>query len=359
MTLEPNPANLPPRPPIPPLPENIVHGTSSSGTGVLGESNYGPGVNGRSVIYGDGNPPVELTLGGNSDGVLGESGQGAGVHGISSQNGDGVLGESPSTGVHGISSHNGDGVLGESPGTGVHGRGVSQGVLGEGTNGVLGQSTSAGGSGVLGENLAQAGAGTGNGVTGLCNQSAGSGVWANNTGGGTGVAGTSDAAGGIGVYGRGGKLAGRFEGNVEVTGDVCLVNQDCAEDFEISGTELIEPGTVMVIDRDGALQISEYSYDKRVAGVVSGAGDLRPAIVLGRQTSAERRLPIALLGKVYCKVDASSLPIEVGDLLTTSATPGYAMKAADRNKAFGAVIGKALHRLQTGLGLIPILIALQ
>ena len=52
-------------------------------------------------------------------------------------------------------------------------------------------------------------------------------------------------------------------------------------------------------------------------------------------------------------------PIEVGDLLTTSATPGHAMKATDPLKAFGAVIGKALRPLDSGQGLIPVLIALQ
>ncbi len=70
-------------------------------------------------------------------------------------------------------------------------------------------------------------------------------------------------------------------------------------------------------------------------------------------------MPLALVGKAYCKVDAQYASIEVGDLLTTSPTPGHAMKADDLLKAFGAVIGKALRPLPTGLGLIPILIALQ
>ena len=69
--------------------------------------------------------------------------------------------------------------------------------------------------------------------------------------------------------------------------------------------------------------------------------------------------PIALLGKVFCKVDAQFGPIEVGDLLTTSPTQGHAMRVADPLRAFGAVIGKALRPLAGGQGLIPILIALQ
>ena len=68
---------------------------------------------------------------------------------------------------------------------------------------------------------------------------------------------------------------------------------------------------------------------------------------------------MALLGKVFCKVDASNAAIEVGDLLTTSSTPGYAMKVSDPQKAFGALIGRALRALPDGCDLIPILIALQ
>ena len=74
---------------------------------------------------------------------------------------------------------------------------------------------------------------------------------------------------------------------------------------------------------------------------------------------ATARIPIALSGKVYCKVDAEPSPIQIGDLLTTSETPGHAMKAEDPFKAFGAVLGKALRALGAGQGLIPILVALQ
>jgi len=66
-----------------------------------------------------------------------------------------------------------------------------------------------------------------------------------------------------------------------------------------------------------------------------------------------------LVGKVYCKVDASYSPTRIGDFLTTSFTPGHAMKASDLLRASGAVIGKALRPLTDGQGLIPILIALQ
>ena len=115
----------------------------------------------------------------------------------------------------------------------------------------------------------------------------------------------------------------------------------------------------MVIDEDGYLKESREAYDKRVAGVVSGGGDYKPGILLDKKPSATNRLPVALVGKVYCKVDAGCTPIEVGDLLTTSATAGHAMKAVEPLHAFGAVIGKALRPLKAGRGLIPILVALQ
>jgi hypothetical protein len=175
--------------------------------------------------------------------------------------------------------------------------------------------------------------------------------------GGSAVYGLSER--GIGVHGRGGRLAGFFEGDVEVTGDIRLTNADCAEDFSIGTAIAVEPGTVMILGEDGALFPSERAYDKRVAGVISGAGSYKPGIVLDKQSSKGKRQPVALLGKVYCKADASYATIEIGDLLTTSPTPGHAMKAVDPARSFGAVIGKTLQPLKEGRGLIPVLIALQ
>lgn len=151
----------------------------------------------------------------------------------------------------------------------------------------------------------------------------------------------------------------RLQSNVTVDGDITMTGADCAEEFDIAIAAEIEPGTVVALDQDGTLHQSLQAYDKRVAGVISGAGDYKPGFILDRQQSRDNRLPVALVGKVYCKVDAQYAPIEVGDLLTTSSTPGHAMKADDPFKAFGSVIGKALRPLKTGQGMIPILIALQ
>jgi hypothetical protein len=159
--------------------------------------------------------------------------------------------------------------------------------------------------------------------------------------------------------------AGFFVGHVHITrnlsieGDVTLPNADIAEDFYVADACDAEPGTVMVLCDSETLQPSQQAYDTRVAGVVSGAGAFKPGIVLDRQSSPIDRRTIALVGKVYCKVDARYGAVGVGDLLTTSPSMGHAMKATDRAVAFGAVLGKALRALPDGQGLIPVLITLQ
>ena len=110
---------------------------------------------------------------------------------------------------------------------------------------------------------------------------------------------------------------------------------------------------------NGVLGITTSEGHAGLAGVISGAGDYKPGIVLDTHKSAGNRQPVALMGKVFCKADAQFGAIEVGDLLTTSSTPGHAMKAGEPLQAFGSVIGKALRPLKEGQGLIPILIALQ
>jgi hypothetical protein len=142
-------------------------------------------------------------------------------------------------------------------------------------------------------------------------------------------------------------------------GDIILRNADCAEEFAVSDAAAILSGAVMVLNDQGLLEPSAHAYDKRVVGVVSGAGVYKPGIVLDRQPGQANRSPIALVGKVYCQVSADHEPVSVGDLLTTSDIPGYAMKASDPGRAFGSVLGKALQPLPTGRGLLPVLIALQ
>ena len=180
-----------------------------------------------------------------------------------------------------------------------------------------------------------------------------------------GVAGVNHV-GGPGVYGYSTGNAGEFVGNVAVSGnitvkgDVILQNpgQDCAEDFDVAECDLAA-GTVVVMGEDGKVYACDSEYATAVVGIISGAGGLRPGITLGRRTSTVPRMPVALIGNVYCKVDAGPSPINVGDLLTTSQLRGHAMRVSDPTRALGTVIGKALAGLADGRGMIPVLVALQ
>jgi hypothetical protein len=333
--------------------ENTAGGDGVVGIGrrgVVGESETFQGVFGKSR---------------DNAGIVGESPNFHAVFGIShSANNGGIFGANDAGngtgfGVIGTCDSN-IGVAGDSKtGTGVRGTSQADGVLGIGRRGVVGISDSF--QGVFGKSVDNAGvvgeSDKFHAVFGISHDVNNAGVIGINDKGGFGIIGVSEQ--GIGISGKGGRLAGRFEGDVEVTGDIRLTNADCAEDFDVSGTVQVEPGTVMVLGNEGALSKSQQAYDKRVAGVISGAGDYKPGIVLDKQQTSGNRQPIALMGKVYCKVDAQFGAIEVGDLLTTSPTPGHAMKTSDPFKAFGAVIGKALRPLTEGQGLIPILIALQ
>jgi hypothetical protein len=139
---------------------------------------------------------------------------------------------------------------------------------------------------------------------------------------------------------------------------------DLAEPFDVSHAAGVapEPGSVVVIDpaNPGDLAVSESAYDSRVAGVISGAAGLAPGMVM--QADAEHTQgdhPVALTGRVWCKVDASFGSVRPGDLLVTSPTPGHAMRANDAGRRAGAVLGKAMTALEAGRGLVLVLVSLQ
>jgi hypothetical protein len=59
------------------------------------------------------------------------------------------------------------------------------------------------------------------------------------------------------------------------------------------------------------------------------------------------------------KVTTANGPIQAGDLLVSSSTPGVAMKADPSKAVTGTIIGKALGSLQSGTGTVPALITLK
>jgi len=134
---------------------------------------------------------------------------------------------------------------------------------------------------------------------------------------------------------------------------------DYAEGFNVSAKQETGPGTVLVIDpaNPGKLALSTEAYDKKVAGIVAGAKSLGSGVRLGGEQFDK---DVALAGRVYCNVDATKEAVRPGDLLTTSATPGHAMKVTDYGKAQGAILGKAMENLEQGKkGQILVLVTLQ
>ena len=156
-----------------------------------------------------------------------------------------------------------------------------------------------------------------------------------------------------------------LDGALEVHGNASvevlkITGADVAEKFPVS--EEVKPGIVVAIDPEnpGKLCVARGAYNRCVAGVVSGAGDLPTGVVVGDLPGQEDAMPVALSGRVWVYCDANEQPIEPGNLLTTAKRPGYAMAVTDYTRAHGAVLGKAMTNLEKGqTGLVLTLINLQ
>jgi len=145
-------------------------------------------------------------------------------------------------------------------------------------------------------------------------------------------------------------------GVLEITGGA-----DLAEPFPISRGHILEPGSVVIIDEDnpGMVTLGDQPYDHRVAGVISGAEDIQPGIILTARGRLDDGQRVALTGRVKVFATADNGSIKPGDLLTTSSVPGHAMKATDPDRWPGAVIGKAMTPLTDGTGYVLALVNLQ
>ncbi|HUU95952.1 MAG TPA: hypothetical protein VM487_09430 [Phycisphaerae bacterium] len=349
-----------------------VLGTTPDGIGVQGSSDEGYGVFGASGGAG-GIGVYGFAVGAESTGVfgisLGEDGYAGYFNGRGCFMGDvGIRVQDPQASLDVLNRSGPPAIRGVSSGTGVYGlHDESSGTL----PGVWGatDSVSSNATGVRGFVNSTAPGGSSAGVRGHNNGTGGSGigVWGSQDGSGYGVYGyTPSGRGvyglstdGVGVYGRSTNgYAGYFNGTVSV--DVLeITGADVAEKFPVS--EEVKPGMVVAIDADnpGQLCLARGAYNRRVAGVVSGAGNIPTGTILGNLPGCEDDPPIALSGRVWVYGDATEQPIVPGDLLTTAAHPGHAMKVTDYEKAQGAVLGKAMTGLEEGTGLVLVLVNLQ
>lgn len=174
-------------------------------------------------------------------------------------------------------------------------------------------------------------------------------------------------------------------GDWSIDGSYSSGGADVAELIDVEGAEAeYEPGDVLVIsdELDRAVELAAEAYSSRVIGVysaqpgfVAGAGTPEEQIALEEQALAaagvegeegvaaalmeidDGAIEVAIAGIVSVKVSAENGPIQRGDLLTTSNTPGHAMKATEFIP--GTILGKAMGTLDSGTGVIEVLVMLQ
>ncbi|MEK7617377.1 MAG: hypothetical protein AAB414_04970, partial [Patescibacteria group bacterium] len=130
-------------------------------------------------------------------------------------------------------------------------------------------------------------------------------------------------------------------------GDVACV--DLAENYPVS--EKVEAGDIVVISSQAGKQSLVEKSKKPYEGTLIGIISTRPAILIEEDKARFgapdvagvyeilENAPVALVGRVPTKVSLENGPIERGDYLTSSSTPGVAMKAIRP----GPTVGKALE----------------
>jgi hypothetical protein len=341
------------------MPETIVNGNLPENRAVIRANNTGAGFG----LWGESATGVGVVgvNKGNWIGVYGESQNATGVFGKSLGAGIGVYGESKDfEGVRGVSYNiNHGAIVGvhEGGGWGMYGLSKGNGIVGESTNGAVGvygkSSGGTQGTGVWGESS------TGAGVVGV-NTANWIGVYGKSTNF-HGVYAESASATSAALYAKntGGGKAAFFDGRATTRIFEIIGGSDLAERFNLSSKA--DPGTLLVIDEanPGLLKPSTIAYDTKIAGIVSGAGGVKPGLTLYQEGVLEGNTEVAIAGRVYVKATAANGPIKPGDLLTTSDVVGYAMKATDRERAYGAVIGKAMTGLESETGLVLVLVNLQ
>ena len=117
---------------------------------------------------------------------------------------------------------------------------------------------------------------------------------------------------------------------------------DLAEKYE-SDAEY-EAGTVLVFGGEAEVTACEEELDHRVAGVVS----TDPAYMMNAEAEGQY---VALTGRVPVKVVG---PVAKGDLMVASSVKGHAK--ADNNAGPGRIIGKAIGEIDSGEGVIEVLV---
>lgn len=128
----------------------------------------------------------------------------------------------------------------------------------------------------------------------------------------------------------------QFANNVSIT--TTYGAHDITEDFSTRDQDLTS-GSLVSVDpsETGFVRRTQTSKDNAVLGIYSE----NPGLRLSQQSEAidgVQSVPVAFAGRLQVNVTNENGPISPGDYLTSSSTPGYAMKASET----GSTIGKAL-----------------
>ena len=109
-----------------------------------------------------------------------------------------------------------------------------------------------------------------------------------------------------------------------------------------------EPGTVLVFGGSNEVTVTDKHSNTRVAGVVS----TNPAHLMNSEAQGDYIVPVALQGRVPCKVIGKVQP---GDMLVTSGIAGYAI--VNNSPQVGTIIGKAVgHKLDDVRGIVEVVV---
>ena len=327
---------------------SAIRGESTGGHGAVGSSTDNHGVSGYSE---------------NKAGVYGSSTDSHGVYGRSVNREGGFFVSVNERGVYGKSEGNRSGVLGESiGGTGVHGSSTN-----------------------------------GNGVSGFSQNTYG-GYFSSNNYRGLYVKGAPtwydayfDGSVGIRVSATARANYLYSGGNIHAVGDITAGGSKLGYVVDLAlndGRESLELGDVVVVtgaadpvlgsipvprvqkasgaNSTGVIGVVDRRFviPSNVEGIQESEGEspghfVDPAVSVAEGGGVARGeyVGVVTLGSFKAiKVDASYGAIQPGDLLVSSDTPGHAMKATDPQ--VGTVIGKALGSLDSGTGVIPVLVTL-
>jgi hypothetical protein len=100
-----------------------------------------------------------------------------------------------------------------------------------------------------------------------------------------------------------------------------------------------DPGTVVEFGGTHEITISTQSHSTAVAGIIS----TNPSYLMNSTQTGDYVLPVALTGRVPCRVQG---PVKKGDVLVASSTPGVAQRIG-MNWQPGCVVGKSMEVIDT------------